>query len=63
MRRSTAEFLRLQGYSVLEATDGLDALAVAGRQDATIHLVVSDVVMPNMSGGELAKKLAPLRRI
>jgi two-component system cell cycle sensor histidine kinase/response regulator CckA len=61
VRRSTAEFLRLQGYSVLEATDGLDALAVAGRQDATIHLVVSDVVMPNMSGGELAKKLAPLR--
>ena len=56
VRRSTAEFLQLQGYTVLEARDGLDALAVVKSQGSTIHLVVSDVVMPNMSGGQLAKE-------
>jgi PAS domain S-box-containing protein len=54
VRRSTAEFLQLQGYTVLEARDGLDALAVVKNHGSIIHLVVSDVVMPNMSGGELA---------
>jgi CheY-like chemotaxis protein len=48
VRRATAEFLRLQGYTVLEAKDGLDALTVARSYPSTIHLVVSDVVMPNM---------------
>src|ERR1017187_4762427 len=36
VRRATAEFLRLQGYTVLEAKDGLDALAVARNHRATI---------------------------
>ena len=53
--------MRLQGYTVLEAKDGLDALSVARNHDSTIHLLVTDVVMPNMSGGELAKELARLR--
>lgn len=61
VRRATAEFLRLQGYSVLEAKDGRDALSVAGDHQSRIDLVVTDVVMPNMSGGELAKELARLR--
>jgi len=62
VRRATAEFLRLQGYTVLEAKDGIDALSVAGNYGSTIHLVVTDVVMPNMSGGQLAKELAQQRR-
>ena len=57
VRRATAEFLSLHGYTVLEAKDGLDALAVAKSYGSTIHLVVTDVVMPNMSGGQLAKEL------
>lgn len=61
VRRATAEFLTMQGYTVIEAKDGVDALAVAARQSSTIHLLVSDVVMPNMSGGELAKELLLLR--
>ena len=61
VRDATAEFLRLQGYNVLEAKDGLDALTVAEAQTATLHLVVTDVVMPNMSGGELARELSRLR--
>ena len=61
VRRAAAEFLRLQGYKVLEAKDGLDALAAAASFDAPIHLVVTDVVMPNMSGGQLARELQKLR--
>jgi two-component system cell cycle sensor histidine kinase/response regulator CckA len=57
VRRATAEFLRLQGYNTIEARDGLDALALA-KEQRTIHLVVSDVVMPRMSGGALAKEVA-----
>ncbi len=61
VRNATAEFLRLQGYTVLEAKDGVDALAVAKNIRSTIHLLITDVVMPNMSGGQLAKELAQLR--
>ena len=61
VRRATAEFLGLQGYTVLEAKDGLDALSVAKRFGAAIHLVVTDVVMPHMSGGQLATELGSVR--
>jgi two-component system, cell cycle sensor histidine kinase and response regulator CckA len=57
VRAATAEFLGLHGYTVLEAKDGLDGLAVAKNHGSTIHLVITDVVMPHMSGGELAKEL------
>jgi two-component system cell cycle sensor histidine kinase/response regulator CckA len=61
VRRATAEFLNMQGYTVLEAKDGLDALDVARHHYSAIDLVVSDVVMPNMSGGQLGKELTKLR--
>ncbi|HTZ83661.1 MAG TPA: PAS domain S-box protein [Candidatus Acidoferrales bacterium] len=61
VRQSTAEFLRLRGYTILEAKDGLEALTLARKHEARIHLVVTDVVMPNMSGGELAKEIETLR--
>jgi two-component system, cell cycle sensor histidine kinase and response regulator CckA len=61
VRKATAEYLGNQGYTILEARNGLDALAVVGDYRAPIDLVVTDVVMPNMSGGELAKELAHLR--
>ena len=61
VRRAAAEFLGMQGYTVLEAKDGLDALAVAKSHGANIHLVVTDVVMPNMSGGQMAMELTHLR--
>ncbi len=61
VRRASAEFLTLHGYTVLEARDGLDALAVAKDYGSTIHLVVTDVVMPNISGGQLAKELKSRR--
>jgi two-component system cell cycle sensor histidine kinase/response regulator CckA len=61
VRRATAEFLTLQGYTVLEAKDGVDAMTVSKEHSSTIHLLVTDVVMPNMSGGQLATELAQLR--
>jgi PAS domain S-box-containing protein len=61
LRRASAEFLCQQGYKVLQAKDGLEAIAVAKNHPSAIDLLVTDVVMPNMSGGELARKLAQLR--
>jgi len=61
LRRATAEFLTLRGYTVLEARDGLDALSVTKNHGSTIHLAVTDVVMPHMSGGQLANELDTLR--
>jgi len=61
VRRATSEFLGLQGYTVLEAKDGVDALSVANNYGSAIDVVVTDVVMPNMSGGQLAKELSQLR--
>jgi DNA-binding NtrC family response regulator len=66
VRRATSEFLTLQGYTVMEAKDGVDALVVATHTDSAIDLVITDVVMPNMSGGELAKEMGlihPLTKV
>ena len=56
-----AEILRRVGYTVLEATDGANALEVAGRHEGEIHLLVTDMVMPGMSGRDLAERLRALR--
>jgi PAS domain S-box-containing protein len=61
VRQATAEFLRIQGYKVNEAKDGLEALNTIREDNNHVDLVVTDVVMPNMSGGELAKALGELR--
>jgi two-component system cell cycle sensor histidine kinase/response regulator CckA len=45
------------GYSVFEAGSGADALEVAGRYTGTIHLLLTDVVMPGMNGRSLAEEL------
>ncbi len=60
VRRAVAEFLTKLGYSVLEARDGAEGLALARSCQKPIHLALTDVVMPNMSGGQLARELAGL---
>jgi signal transduction histidine kinase/ActR/RegA family two-component response regulator len=57
MRRS----LERQGYRVLQAGDGAEALDVAAKHDGPIHLLVTDVVMPRLSGNELASRLVERR--
>jgi PAS domain S-box-containing protein len=57
VRQSSAQFLRLNGYTVLEAKDGEDALRVAKNHAGTIDLTVTDVVMPHLGGAKLAAQL------
>ncbi len=49
------------GYRILSAADGQKALRVCQRESGPIHLALTDVVMPNMSGAELAENLAEVR--
>lgn len=49
-----------QGYTVIEAQNSEDAVRLAGRPGAEIHLLLTDVVMPGMSGHDLAKHLTAL---
>jgi len=60
LRALLCRFFRLYGYNVMEARHGGEALLLAERHPGPIHLMVSDVVMPQMSGKELADRMAPL---
>jgi YesN/AraC family two-component response regulator len=51
----------MSGYTVLEARHGLEALQVCERQSGPIHLMVTDVVMPEMNGPQLARRMLLLR--
>jgi len=61
IRRLSAAVLTSAGYRVLVAADGEEALRVAGETPGTIHLLLSDVVMPRLDGRELATKLSAAR--
>jgi len=60
VRTVVSKILQNKGYTVLEAHHGNEALQVCERHRGPIHLVVTDVVMPQMSGRELAKRLKRL---
>ncbi len=61
LRESICEYLRGLGYTVLGADSGPQALAVCNQHSGHIDLMVSDVVMPRMSGGELLQQLEKQR--
>jgi PAS domain S-box-containing protein len=62
VRNLVREILVGNGYTVLEARNGAEALDLGRRFTAPIHLLVSDVVMPKMSGRELAERLVTIHR-
>jgi two-component system cell cycle sensor histidine kinase/response regulator CckA len=53
--------LERHGYTVLEASDGREALELARQHMGPIHLVIADVVMPEMGGAELADRFGAQR--
>ena len=61
VRAVARQVLQRQGYRVLEASEGEDALRLAARHQGTIDLVVTDVVMPRVGGRELAERLLVVR--
>ncbi len=61
MRGFATEALRRQGYDVLQASSGAEALEVIAAATKTINLVVSDVIMPEMDGPTLLKELRRTR--
>jgi CheY-like chemotaxis protein len=60
LRKLAHMFLRDNGYQVLTAADGSEALQVAAQNAGPIHLLLTDVVMPGINGRVLAEQLAPL---
>jgi two-component system cell cycle sensor histidine kinase/response regulator CckA len=61
VREMTTEVLRESGYNVLVARHGTEALQVAAGYGGSVDLLLSDVVMPQMSGRQLVERLTPLR--
>ena len=61
VRELMLRILTAQGYRVLAAQDGMEALQVAEQHQGPIHLLLTDVVMPRMSGRALADELRPGR--
>ncbi len=61
VRNVARQVLERHGYSVLEAPSAEAALDIATRYSGTIHLLLTDVVMPGLNGRELASRLADLR--
>ncbi|MEW6365214.1 MAG: PAS domain S-box protein [Acidobacteriota bacterium] len=61
VRNMTCEILSMNGYHVLEAANGAEAMDLCARYENTIHLIVTDVVMPGFGGHELAQRLRTTR--
>ena len=61
IRELASDFLQGRGYMVLTAMDGDEALRIADGHEDLIHLLVTDIVMPNIGGKELAQRLRKVR--
>jgi CheY-like chemotaxis protein len=59
--RLAREYLELQGYTVIDAGDPATAILISNAHAGPIHLLLTDVVMPGMTGRELANHLSPRR--
>jgi two-component system cell cycle sensor histidine kinase/response regulator CckA len=61
VRTLTRRILEAHGYRILEARDGSEALEIAEQHIGPVHLLLTDVIMPKMSGRELAQQLQKRR--
>jgi two-component system, cell cycle sensor histidine kinase and response regulator CckA len=61
VRELTKEYLEICGYKVLVAEDGYAAEAIVSKHSGPIDLMMTDIVMPGISGSELAQKITALR--
>ena len=62
VRTLVSKILQMRGYTVLYAQEGAEALHISQSHPGRIHLVLTDMVMPGMSGREVAERLAVARR-
>ncbi len=61
VRRLVCSVLRSKGYTVLEAQDGIRACQIEETHKGPIHLLITDMVMPGLSGQEVSKKVRARR--
>lgn len=61
LRNLAKELLKSNGYAVLDAESGREALRIASSYSGPIHLLLTDVIMPGMGGKQLAEQLTSLR--
>jgi PAS domain S-box-containing protein len=61
LRYLARQFLEKQGYRVIEAADGAVAMQIVVAHEGTIHLLLTDVIMPGMNGRELAQRVSEIR--
>jgi CheY-like chemotaxis protein len=61
VRELVREMLEVNGYTVLEASDSQEAVEICRDESVPIHLMLTDVVLPEMSGPELTTRLTPHR--
>src|SRR5882672_1917816 len=58
VRRLVSQMLQLNGYTVLEASNGPEALGLMDHVGQPVDLLLTDIVMPSMNGGTLAQRLS-----
>ena len=61
IRRLFLFVLRSYGFTLLEASNGMEAIRIAEEYDAPIDLLVTDLDMPKLGGAEVAKRLEAVR--
>jgi CheY-like chemotaxis protein len=61
VRTLAARALGGQGYTVLEAVDGAEALRLLGAHEGPVHLLLTDIIMPGLGGKDVAARVLALR--